>query len=101
MRSILKKHSSLYKVWTNDEKEKWNKVQKKGVANFILIHGILKWGLISSIIFIISFNTVSTSKLDILFTAGIWFLASILYGYCIWLGTNASFYENHQKNERN
>jgi len=100
MIAVLKKYCSLYKTWTKDEKDKWGEVRDKGVARFILIEGILKWGLISSIIFIVSFNTVSTSKLDILFTAGIWFLGSILYGYCFWVGTNASFYENHHRYER-
>ena len=94
MKAILKKYCSLYKTWTKEEKEQWREVQVKGIVSFILVEGILKWGLIASLGFMLAYNSASRVKLDILFTAGMWFLGSILYGYCYWVGTKESYYDN-------
>ena len=77
----------------NIQKEKWNKQKSKGKLKFILIYGVLLWGVCISIvysivtIFLIT-NYTSYSILGIVFRfiayVVIWGLCGILFAIGLW-----------------
>ncbi|KZN65700.1 hypothetical protein N473_11785 [Pseudoalteromonas luteoviolacea CPMOR-1] len=90
--SFLIKFCSLYKSWDEHSVSKWKSQEKRGMLNFVLVEGILKWGLISSAAFfvlIVSGKEIAASRT--LIASAIWLVLSIVYGISIWFGTSLSY----------
>jgi len=83
-------------------KEKWNKQKSMGKQKFILVYGVLLWGVSTSIIYgtltiFFSSNPINHNILGILFRliayALIFGLGGILYGIVLW-HTNVKKFDN-------
>lgn len=97
MKLFLSIYCSLYKVWDQKNISQWEEMKKEGLIKFLIIQGIVKWGILSSAVFIsATYWNKPIIINDILTTISIWLWASISYGYCLWCGTHFS-YENFHK----
>ncbi|GHB66507.1 hypothetical protein GCM10008107_14660 [Psychrosphaera saromensis] len=100
MKKVLIRYCSIYQDWNDDNIEKWNSQRQSGMFKFILIEGVIKWGVTAAFLFI-SLKLVmnDVGKMEIMRICFIWLVASLVYGYVYWVGTTAS-YENYVANNK-
>ncbi|WP_042147868.1 MULTISPECIES: hypothetical protein [unclassified Pseudoalteromonas] len=86
------RYCSLYKIWNKDSITKWEQQKQAGIVKFILIEGVLKWGLLSTLVFLgMMFSGKNVGHKEIVTTCLIWLIASIVYGYSMWHGTSLAY----------
>lgn len=78
-----------------EEQTTWQKIRQKGQLKFILINGMLSWGLPMFAVMTFVFNE-PTNENGIRFgfiavSMGIWAIAGLLFGKLIWLITERRY----------
>ncbi|RUO22561.1 hypothetical protein CWE08_05135 [Aliidiomarina iranensis] len=74
----------------------WQEARVKGFGKFVLIHGVLSWGL-PMLLIIGYFNNVlgpNASASSVLIHCIIWFVAGALFGIVLWF-VNERRYKKH------
>ena len=74
--------------------EKWSKTREKGRKNFILVNGLLAWGLPMFIVMTFIVNKPTDghwSPVLILASAVIWALGGLGFGYFFWGSTERAY----------
>lgn len=74
--------------------EKWSKTREKGRKNFILVNGLLAWGLPMFLVmtfFVNKPNDAQWSPIFILISAVIWALGGLAFGYFVWGSTERAY----------
>ncbi|MBN7821196.1 hypothetical protein [Bowmanella yangjiangensis] len=100
LKDLFIKYNTKYQYWDFDEIRQWQDIQEKGLLRFILLEGLIKWGLLSFAIFMtILITTQDISPADIPLIALIWAIVACLYGYSIWLGTQLSYNRHRNSNK--
>ena len=82
--------------------EKWKKTREKGRGNYILIGGLLSWGVPMFIIMTFFVNKPEDGTMSfgmIAVNAVIWALGGLAFGYFTWLASEKSFQKELQKRE--
>lgn len=82
--------------------EKWKKTREKGRGNYILISGLLSWGLPMFIIMTFFVNKPEDGIMSfgmIAINAIIWALGGLGFGYFTWLASEKAFQKELQKRE--
>lgn len=67
--------------------EKWSKTREKGIKKFILVNGLLGWGLPMFLVMTFIINKPYNGEWSpslILFSAVIWTLGGLAFGYFTW-----------------
>lgn len=101
VKDLFIKYNSKYHYWDNQEVKAWLATKQKGMLRFVLLEGLVKWGLVSFTIFIaILLSATEIALSDIPLIAVVWMLVACLYGCGIWLGTNWSFHRHQQTREK-
>jgi hypothetical protein len=94
------RYCSLYKVWDKNSITKWEYKKQAGIFKFILVEGVVKWGVFSTFIFLsITFFGKEFVLKEAVTTCLIWLIASVVYGFSLWYGTSLS-YEKQIKSRR-
>lgn len=93
---MFKNMLSKYRHWTIAEVNQWESIRRSGMIKFVIMEGVLKWGIFSLVLFLVlSHQTITahaqTPYIHVLKTALIWFVLSIIYGASLWYFTNKSF----------
>ena len=69
--------------------EKWEKLRAKGKWNYILIYGVLGWGVSTGVLFSLIFPLVMGGKVPFLpvfaLSIVLFPLGGIAWGYCMWI----------------
>jgi len=103
LKEFFAKYCSLYKVWNNENINKWKRQRQGGVVKFVLFEGVLKWGIPSTMVFLsITLLGKNVEQEEIIITCLIWLSASILYGFLFWCGTSLAYkkqFEEHVPNQ--
>ncbi|RUO38183.1 hypothetical protein CWE13_00590 [Aliidiomarina shirensis] len=76
----------------------WEEARVKGFGKFVLIHGVLSWGL-PMLIIIGYFNNIladGATFTSVLIHCVIWFVAGGLFGLVLWF-VNERRYKKHQE----
>lgn len=76
----------------------WEEARAKGFGKFVVIHGVLSWGL-PMLIIIGYFNNIlaeGATFASVLIHCIIWFVAGGLFGLVLWL-VNERRYKKHQE----
>lgn len=98
MKKVLIRYCSLYQDWNDDNIKVWNRQRQGGVFKFILIEGVMKWGVAAALLFILIKLVINDlEQIELMRICFIWLVASVVYGYVYWVGTTAS-YEHHGTN---
>ena len=97
MHKILIYSCSLFKDWTDVEVRKWEASKHRGLMRFLLVEGMLKWGVISFIIFSpATFKSITLEAEEpvtyFLLSCLVWVIASLCYGAAVWSATNYAFH---------
>lgn len=92
---------SYYRKWTPNEISDWESKRARGMTKFVLVEGVLKWGVVSLILFLIFSHQSITLKtphpqIHMLQTAIIWLGLALFYGATLWHFTNKSFFKNQK-----
>ena len=87
---------SLYRKWDCLEVDKWKVHESKGMHRFVIVEGILKWGVTSLACFLILSHQGITLKNDepllhIFLTSIVWMICAICYGLLSWYATKQSY----------
>lgn len=77
----------------------WQQAQQQGFAKFVLINGVLSWGLPMLIIIGYFNNILSASTSGIVLHCVIWFSAGGLFGMVLWWISKYR-YEKHLKTKK-
>ncbi len=65
--------------------DKWEVMREKGVARFLVLHGVLGWGLPMFIIMTFVVNHTSLDDLSRIFASVIiWGIGGLCFGYWMW-----------------
>ena len=92
LNSLRAKHCTKYKQWNRENQSLWQQHQRDGFLKFVLVEGVLKWGLLSAALFIAMFYAKSGIGMsEVITTCIIWFIAALFYGSCLWRGTDLSY----------
>ena len=99
MNTFFFKYCSLYKNWNEKNIYKWKHQQESGILKFILIEGIIKWGLIAEIALVgLTIFPGNIELKETILPLLFWFTASIIYSLALWRGTSLSYEENLNPN---
>lgn len=96
---------SEHRKWDEEKIKMWEEHRTKGLVCFVIYQGILSWGLISLVIFLIlSHQSITLQsenpQLHILGTSLLWLALAVIYGLLTWKHTNASFDAHMSKNNK-
>ncbi|MDO6428090.1 hypothetical protein Q4489_13805 [Thalassotalea sp. 1_MG-2023] len=92
MVNFFARYCSLYKIWDTDSIDKWKRQKQAGIVKFILVEGVIKWGIFSALIFLsITLTGKEFGSKEVVTTCLIWLVASIVYGYSHWYGTSLAY----------
>jgi hypothetical protein len=95
MNNFFIRHCSIYKIWDRNNISKWERQKQEGIVKFVLLEGLVKWGIFSTVIFLSMTITGKEFRQEELVTKSlIWFVASIIYGSSLWYGTSLAFKEH-------
>jgi hypothetical protein len=97
MKKFLSKYACLYPNWDEKSCEQWKKQYTSGLMQFVIKEGVLTYGVIFFICFMlfkIGTDTVTSSSIQI--TASLWLGGAVIYGLGMWYGTLYSY-----KNRKN
>lgn len=101
MVKFFAKYCSLYKIWDDDSIAKWKNQKQAGIVKFILIEGVVKWGIFSTLTFLsLALTGEEFGSKEIVTTCLIWLIASIVYGYSLWYGTSLAYNEKLKTRKR-
>lgn len=87
--------------WNSAKASKWEKVRSRGKRHFVLIRGVLGWGLVMFLFMTVfshfqktgfkapSFDDISITIIVI--NAVIWPIAGFVWGACTWSITDKSY----------
>ena len=88
----------------NKNWDKWEITRAKGMWNFILTYGSLRWGLMTGLLFGISFplcmmlcgSEFHLLRSAFLLTASLILfpIGGIVWGYCMWIFMEKAYWEN-------
>ena len=103
MANFFAKYCSIYKTWDRNNIPKLERQKQEGIIKFILMEGVIKWGVFSTVIFLgMTLTGKEFIQKEIITTCLIWLIISIIYGLSLWHGTSMAYKEqlkvNMQKN---
>jgi hypothetical protein len=88
----------------NKNWDKWEITRAKGMWNYILIYGVLAWGLMTGLLFGISFplymmlcgSELNLPRSAFLLTVSLILfpIGGIVWGYCMWIFVEKAYWEN-------
>ncbi|ARD43678.1 hypothetical protein A3Q33_04780 [Colwellia sp. PAMC 21821] len=92
MANFFIKYCSMYKNWDKNSITIWERRKQEGIVKFVLLEGIVKWGVFSTIIFLsMTITGEELRQVEIVTTCLIWLVASIIYGSSLWYGTSLAY----------
>ncbi|WP_286269695.1 hypothetical protein [Thalassotalea hakodatensis] len=92
MVNFFAKYCSLYTTWDINSIAKWEHQKQAGIVKFILVEGVIKWGIFSALIFLsITLTGKEFGSKEVITTCLIWLVASIVYGSSLWYGTSVAY----------
>ena len=95
MANFFIRYCSMYKIWDQNSISKWERQKQEGIVKFVLIEGVVKWGVFSTLIFLSMLITgKELGQEEIVTTCLIWLVASIIYGFSLWHGTSLAHNEH-------
>jgi hypothetical protein len=91
MKNKLTNLFSLYSRWDEDEIQRWEKKYSRGITRFLLLDGVVIWGIPSGMIFMWLTISNGLDTMKFIATVLVWFIAGICYGLVVWQGTSQSY----------
>jgi hypothetical protein len=73
--------------------ESWEKTRKGGMARFLLVYGLLLWGVPMFLLEMFWLQPGPRSPISIGASAIMWALASLLYGYLLWRALDSRYFK--------
>lgn len=94
------KYCSIYKKWDDTSVSKWEHKKQQGIIRFVLCEGVLKWGILSGLIFCSMFFLGRELEVQrVIITCLIWLVTSVMFGFSLWYATSTSYKERHNNKD--
>lgn len=88
--------STLFKVWNDDEKARWQSMSKHGKTHFVIKYGVIGWGgwcffcVTAGVLYLDGTYEASPTRI-VLCNALAFALGGALFGHFVWEGTTKSY----------
>ncbi|AQT67166.1 hypothetical protein STSP2_00309 [Anaerohalosphaera lusitana] len=83
-----------------DNKKRWAKMRKMGKRKFVLVYGVLFWGLLGGLIYSLDWKTFTFDSVgDVVRGVIIFTICGALFGLLLWLQAESRYGEERDEGE--